>query len=116
MYERDINVEIEHMIKILDASNTVKTFTGQKQVQMRLISHYSAYQHFNEIDDQIMDEIMRISMGNPLTAFWFAYQAIIGDFVQIKEYKLITSTKFRNSVAMNNWTNLQLPYFLFKKN
>ena len=27
VYERDINIEIEHMTKILDASNTVKTFT-----------------------------------------------------------------------------------------
>ena len=73
VYERDINVEIEHMTKILDASNTVKTYPGQKKKQMHLISYYSAYQHFKEIDEVIMDEIMRISMGNPLTAFWFAY-------------------------------------------
>ena len=106
VYERDINIEIEHMTKILDAQNTIKTFGGQKKRQMQLISYYSAYQHFTEIDEEVMSQIMRLSMGNPLIAFWFTYQAIIGDFVQIIKQKLLPTQKFTNSVAMNNWTNL----------
>ena len=73
VYERDINIEIEHMTKILDAQNSIKTFGGQKKRQMQLISYYSAYQHFTEIDEEVMSQIMRLSNGNPLIAFWFTY-------------------------------------------
>ena len=83
VYERDINIEIEHMTKILDASNTIKTFGGQKKLSLQLISYYSAYQHFTSINEKVMTQIMSLSMGNPLIAFWFTYQAIIGDFVKI---------------------------------
>ena len=57
---------------------------------------------------------MTISGGNPLTAFWFTFQAMIGKFVKIKDHKLVPTPKFRTSIALNDWTNLELPWPLFK--
>ena len=43
-YEREINEEIDSMIKIIDATKSKhKTFATQQRIKMRLISHYSAY-------------------------------------------------------------------------
>ena len=63
-----------------------------------------------------MDVIMTISGGNPLTAFWFTFQAMLGKFVKIKDHKLVPTPKFRTSIALNDWTNLELPWPLFKQN
>ena len=63
-----------------------------------------------------MDQIMTISMGNPLTAFWFTFQAMLGKFVQIKDHMLVPTSKFRASMTLNDWTNLDLPWPLFKQN
>jgi len=46
IYESDMTKEIEEMTKVIDASNTIKTFGGQKEVQLRLISQYQVYQCF----------------------------------------------------------------------
>jgi hypothetical protein len=57
-----------------------------------------------------------MSKGNPLTAFWLVYNCILGDFVQIKDYKLIPTKKFNTNVNLDTWTNLKLPFYIFKKN
>ena len=59
---------------------------------------------------------MQISEGIPLTAFWFTFQAMLGRFVKIKDQKLVPSEKFRTSKSLNDWTNLDLPWPLFKQN
>ena len=59
---------------------------------------------------------MLISEGNPLTAFWFTFQAMLGKFVKIKDQVLVPTNKFRTSKTLNEWTNLDLPWPLFKQN
>lgn len=59
---------------------------------------------------------MVISQGIPLTAFWFTFKAMLGKFVKIKDFKLVPSDKFRASKVLNDWTNLDLPWPLFKQN
>ena len=51
-----------------------------------------------------------------MTAFWFTFQAMLGRFVKIKDQKLVPSDKFRTSKALNDWTNLDLPWPLWKQN
>jgi len=81
VYERDINTQIEELTKILDTNTSAKTFSEQKKVALKLINTYQGYQHFKDISDEIMDQIISISEGNPLTAFWFTFQAMLGRFV-----------------------------------
>ena len=38
-----------------------------------LKDYYQAYSHFTNVDEAVMEQIMSISLGNPLTAFWFTY-------------------------------------------
>ena len=49
-------------------------------------------------------------------AFWFTFQAMIGKFVQIKNFTLVPTAKFRTSQTLNDWVNLTLPWPLFKHN
>lgn len=46
-----------------------------------MINYYQAYEHFKDISDEVMEQIMLISYGNPLTAFLYTYQAMLGGFV-----------------------------------
>lgn len=116
VYERDINTQIEERTKILDQTTSEKTFPEQKKIALKLIKTYQGYQHFKDISDEVMDQIMAISEGIPLTAFWFTFQAMLGRFVKIKDQKLVPSDKFRTSKALNDWTNLDLPWPLWKQN
>ena len=73
VYERDINTQIEERTKILDQTTSEKTFPEQKKIALKLIKTYQGYQHFKDISDEVMDQIMAISEGIPLTAFWFTF-------------------------------------------
>ena len=55
-YEREINEEIDNMVKIIDAAKSKhKTFATQQRVKLRLISHFSAYQHFKDVSEDVLD-------------------------------------------------------------
>lgn len=38
IYERDMNEEIKEITKVLKFNNSIKTFTGQKEIELQLIS------------------------------------------------------------------------------
>ena len=73
VYERDINTHIDDLTKILDMTTSSKTFSNQKKIAVKLINTFQGYQHFKDISDEVLDQIIMISMGNPLTAFWFTF-------------------------------------------
>lgn len=108
--------QIEELTKIIDTTNSEKTFAEQKKIALLLQERYKAYSHFTNIDDEVMDQIMAISFGNPLTAFWFTYQAMVSNFVTIKDFTLRPTEKFNTSKTMNDWTALNLPWPLYKQN
>jgi hypothetical protein len=68
------------------------------------------------VSDEVLDLVLRHSLGNQLSAFWLIYEAILGNFLQIKEHRLLPTTKFQNNINLDSWTNLQVPFFMFKKN
>jgi hypothetical protein len=65
----------------MDPDTSEKTFQEQKKIAIKLVNMYQGYQYYKDISDEILDQIIRISEGNPLTAFWFAFQAMLGKFV-----------------------------------
>ena len=81
VYERDINTHIEDLTKIFDMTTSSKTFSDQKKIAIKLINTFQGYQHFKDVNDEVLDQIITISMGNPLTAFWFTFQSMLGKFV-----------------------------------
>lgn len=116
VYERDMNAEIEELVKIVDTSQERKTFAGQKQIQMFLIGFYGVYQHFKEIEDQVVSIITLKSKGQPLAAFYFTFQALTGNFLQVKNFKLISTSKFKYALKTDSMANFRLPYCIIKSN
>lgn len=40
VYERTMNREIEDLTRVINSKGTIKTYAEQKEVKLRLISHY----------------------------------------------------------------------------
>ena len=57
VYERTMTKEIEDMTKIIDSSNPLKTFAGQKDVALRLSMQYQIFQLYTMINDEVLEEI-----------------------------------------------------------
>ena len=112
-----MNNEIEDQVQIIgDAQSSIKTYKSQQVIKNKLVAKYQVYQHFKNIEDLFLDKVIEKTKGVPLFAFWFAFQSVIDGFVQIKDYKLESTTKFRNSVRLGTWNGLALPHLVFKKN
>ena len=56
VYERSMNEEIEDLTKIIDPKNsTVKNFGGQKDIGLKLVSHFQVYSTIEEIEEEVLD-------------------------------------------------------------
>lgn len=59
VYERSMNEEIQDLVKIIDAkAASLKTFGGQKDNGLKLVSHYQVYSSIDTIEDEVLDQIM----------------------------------------------------------
>lgn len=59
VFEKSMNEEIQALIEIIDPKNTkVKTYPGQKEIGLKLVSHYQVYSNIKKIEDEVLDLIM----------------------------------------------------------
>jgi hypothetical protein len=76
-YEEEMNDEIKLQTNIIDPLITVKTNKIVLSNSLKLISTYQVYQHFMEIQKEVLAKLLEKSKGNPLLLMSIAYQFII---------------------------------------
>lgn len=108
--------DIEGRTKIVDPKTSQKTYGGQKDVALKLISWYQVYQAIERIDEESIDWIMDHGRGNPLLSFHFTFTAIVQGFLSVEDKVLRVTNRLRFARKYADRALLKVPYVMYQKN